>query len=440
MSRITKIEAMTIFDSRSVPTIEVEVTLENGIVERASVPSGASKGTREAIELRDGDENRFLGKGVEKAISNVNKIIFPEIVNMEITEQKAIDEKMIALDGTENKGKLGANAILGVSLAVAKAAAATLGIPLYRYIARLYGEPNPHILPVPMLNIVSGGDVAKNNLSFQSIMIIPFNSKKFSESMRMGMEVYHNINRILKERGYNFGIGDEGGFSPLLQFEKEIERVKEAISIILDGIKMAHYNPGEDILLALDPSASKFYKNGMYEIGDEQKTSKEMVEFYNSLVDTYPIISIEDGMAEKDEEGWKLLTAELGNKIQLVGDDLFVTNPKIFQQGIEKGLANSLQVMPIQIGSLSETLETIKMARASGYSVIVSHRSGETEDTTISDLTVGCNIGQIKAGGLSRTDRVAKYNQLIRIEEELGDKGLFIDSRIFDQKIIYGYV
>lgn len=421
MGKIKSVKAREILDSRGNPTVEVEVRLDNGIIERASVPSGASRGTREAVELRDGDRDRFLGMGVNNAISNVNEIIFPEIAEMEVTDQKAIDDKMISLDGTENKSKLGTNAILGVSLAVAKAAAADLRMPLYRYIGNLYGEPNPKILPVPMMNFINGGAHANNNLDFQEFMIMPLGAKDFFEALRMGSELFGALSKSINASG----VGDEGGFSPIFNVDLS-EIIEETFNTLLEGIKLAGYEPGKDIAIALDPAASEFYKDGKYTLKGDVKSSEEMVELYSYLVEKYPIVSIEDGMAEEDWDGWKLLTDKLGDKIQLVGDDLFVTNPKIFKDGIKEGIANAILIKVNQIGTLSESLDTIKMAYQAGYTTVISHRSGETEDTTISDIAVGCNAGQIKTGCIARTERVAKYNQLLRIMKKLGDDALFL--------------
>lgn len=412
---INEVHAREILDSRGNPTVEVEVTLDNGVTGRAAVPSGASTGTREALELRDGDKERFLGKGVLKAVQNINDEIAEEIIGMPARDQVAIDQAMLELDGTDNKEKLGANAILGVSLAVAKAAAATCGLPLYQYI----GGVNAKILPVPMLNIINGGAHADNNVDLQEFMIMPVGASSFQEAMRWSAEVFHNLKSVLKQKGYNTAVGDEGGFAPNLKSNDE------AIDVILEGVQKAGYTPGEQIFIALDPATSEFYdenkKKYVFKKSDgSEKSSEEMVRFWANWVEKYPIISIEDGMAEQDWDGWKMLTDAVGSKIQLVGDDLFVTNTKILKEGIEKGITNSILIKLNQIGSLTETLDAIEMAKCAGYTAVVSHRSGETEDTTIADLVVGVNAGQIKTGSTSRTDRICKYNQLLRIEEELG--------------------
>jgi enolase len=412
---INEVHAREILDSRGNPTVEVEVTLDNGVTGRAAVPSGASTGTREALEMRDGDKERFLGKGVLKAVQNVNDEIAEEIIGMDARNQVAVDQAMIELDDTDTKEKLGANAILGVSLAVAKAAAATCGIPLYQYI----GGANAKVLPVPMLNILNGGAHADNNVDPQEFMIMPVGASSFQEALRWSAEVFHNLKSVLKQKGYSTAVGDEGGFAPNLKSNEE------AIEVILEGIHKAGYKPGEEIFIALDPAASEFYDTDkqkyVFKKSDgSEKSAAEMVDFWADWVAKYPIISIEDGMAEQDWDGWKLMTDRLGAKIQLVGDDLFVTNTKILQQGIEKGITNSILIKLNQIGTLTETLDAIEMARQAGYTAVVSHRSGETEDTTIADLVVGVNAGQIKTGSTSRTDRICKYNQLLRIEEELG--------------------
>jgi len=411
MTIINDIFAREILDSRGNPTVEVEVVLESGARGRAAVPSGASTGAHEAIELRDNDPNRYLGKGVQEAVNNVNSIIAPEIVGMNALEQRAVDQQLIELDGTPNKSKLGANAILGVSLAVAKAAAAALDLPLYRYL----GGVNAHTLPVPLMNILNGGKHADNNVDIQEFMILPVGAETFAEALRMGAEVFHHLKAVLKSKGLSTTVGDEGGFAPNLRSNVE------AIEVILEAITKAGYQPGKDVFLGLDVAATELYKDGKYVFAGEgvTRTSEEMVEFYASLAEQYPLISLEDGLAEDDWEGWQLLTKRLGDKIQLVGDDLFVTNTERLRQGIEKGVANSILIKVNQIGTLTETLEAIEMAQRAGYTAIVSHRSGETEDTTIADIVVATNAGQIKTGAPSRTDRVAKYNQLLRIEEEL---------------------
>ena len=424
MSTIVQIQAREILDSRGNPTVEVDVTLESGIMGRAAVPSGASTGEKEAIELRDGNKKRYLGKGVTRAVTNVNEKIFPEVVGMNVFDQVELDTALIDLDGTENKNVLGANAILGVSLAAAKAAANELGMPLYRYI----GGVNAKQLPVPMMNILNGGAHADNNVDIQEFMIMPVGAGNFAEALRMGAEVFHSLKNVLKQKGLNTAVGDEGGFAPNLQSNEE------ALQVIMQAIEKAGYKPGEQIALAVDSAASSFYEKGKYILSAEskpKKTSEEMVAFYEALIKKYPIVSIEDGLDENDWSGWKLLTERLGKKVQIVGDDLFVTNTKLLRQGIEKGIANSILIKLNQIGTLTETLDTIEMAKKAKYTAIVSHRSGETEDTTIADLVVACNTGQIKTGSASRTDRIAKYNQLLRIEEELGDAAQFLQKKVF---------
>ena len=418
MSRIANVRGREILDSRGNPTVEVDVLLESGFMGRASVPSGASTGEKEALELRDGDKKRFLGKGVTKALENVNGVIQPEVVGMESLEQARIDMRMIELDGTENKGKLGANAMLGVSLAVMKASAAELDLPLYRYI----GGVNARTLPVPLMNILNGGAHADNNVNIQEFMIVPWGAQTFAESLRMGAEVFHSLRSVLKGKGLNASVGDEGGFAPNLRSNEE------ALDVIMQAIEKAGYRPGEEVALALDPAASSFYQDGKYVMSAEkkpEKDSEEMVEFYTHLVAHYPIVSLEDGLDENDWKGWKLLNQQLGRIIQIVGDDIFVTNPKLLKRGIEEKTANSILIKLNQIGTLTETLETIEMAKKAGFTAVVSHRSGETEDTTIADLVVACNTGQIKTGSASRTDRICKYNQLMRIEEELGSAAIF---------------
>lgn len=406
--KIKEIKAREILDSRGNPTVEVDVTLENGILGRASVPSGASTGVHEALELRDNDSARYLGKGVLKAVNNVNTIIREKIVGMDVENQKEIDYAMISLDGTKGKNNLGANAILGVSLATLKAAALNSGKKLYEYVG------SEKLLPTPMMNILNGGAHADNGLDFQEFMIIP-SRDTIKERVRVGAEVFHNLKKVLKSKGYNTNVGDEGGFAPNLKTNKE------ALDTIIEAIKLAGYVPGEDVNLALDVAASEFYNDGIYDIKGENKklTAPELVEYYKNLVSEYPIISIEDGMAEDDYEGWTLLTKELGSSIQLVGDDLFVTNKELLEKGIELKMANAILLKVNQIGTVTETLETIDLARKNGYKTVISHRSGETEDTYIADLAVGLGLGQIKTGSLSRTDRMCKYNQLIRIEEEV---------------------
>ena len=420
---IVDVLARQILDSRAFPTVEVEITLEDGTVGRASVPSGASTGIYEAVELRDGDKSVFNGKGVLKAVDNVNNIIAPELIGLNVFDQVLIDKTMIELDGTENKGKLGANAMLGVSLAVAKAAALSAGLSLYQYL----GGVNAKVLPVPMMNILNGGKHADNNVDLQEFMAMPAGASSFSEALRMCAEVYHALKALLKSKGYETGVGDEGGFAPNLKSNEE------AIQVIVEAIEKAGYTPGKEIFIALDPASSEFYEDGKYNLKGEGKvfTPAQMVDFYASLVEKYPIISIEDGMAEEDWEGWKLLTDKLGKKIQLVGDDLFVTNTKRLETGIKKGVANSVLIKLNQIGTLTETLNTIEMAERAGYTAVVSHRSGETEDTTISDLVVAVNAGQIKTGAPARSERVAKYNQLLRIEEELGSMAEYRGLKAF---------
>ncbi|HYQ86964.1 MAG TPA: phosphopyruvate hydratase [Bacteroidota bacterium] len=415
---IADVYAREILDSRGNPTVEVEVVLESGTVGRASVPSGASTGEHEAVELRDGDKMRYDGKGVLNAVENVNDKIAEEIIGFEATDQVGVDRLMIELDGTPNKSTLGANAILGVSLAVAKAAAGVLGTPLYRYL----GGPDAKVLPVPMMNILNGGKHADNNVDFQEFMVVPVDAVNFAEALRMGTETFHSLKSVLKKKGYNTAVGDEGGFAP------DLKSNEEAIEVILEAIEKAGMKPGKDIYLALDPAASEFFEKKKYVFAKSDKSAKtpeQMVKFYEAWVKQYPIISIEDGMAENDWDGWKLLTDALGEKIQLVGDDLFATNTEILAKGIERGIANSILIKVNQIGTLTETLDCIEMAKRSGYTTILSHRSGETEDTTIADLAVATNAGQIKTGSASRTDRVAKYNQLLRIEEELATNAIF---------------
>jgi len=427
MTTITDIFAREILDSRGNPTIEVDVVLESGIMGRASVPSGASTGEREAVELRDGDKKRYNGKGVQNAVKNVNDIIAEEVIGFDATDQVGIDKLMIELDGTPNKKKLGANAILGVSMAVAKAAANYFNLPFYRYI----GGTNAKILPVPMMNILNGGKHADNNVDIQEFMIVPVNALTFNDALRMGAEVFHSLKSVLQKKGYNTAVGDEGGFAPSLKSNEE------AIEVILESIEKANYKPGKDLFLALDPAASEFYEKGKYVFKKSDKSSKspeQMVKFYENLVRKYPIISIEDGMAENDWHGWKIITEALGEKIQIVGDDIFVTNTKILKEGIEKGIANSILIKVNQIGTLTETFDCIEYAKRAGYTTVISHRSGETEDTTIADIAVGTNASQIKTGSASRTDRVAKYNQLLRIEEELGTNGIYAGINAFKQR------
>ena len=410
---IVDVIARQILDSRAFPTVEVEVYLEDGTVGRASVPSGASTGIFEAVELRDGDKAVYGGKGVLKAVDHVNNEIASEIIGLNVFDQTYIDKLMIELDGTDNKGNFGANAILGVSLAVAKAAANSLEIPLYQYI----GGVNAKVLPVPMMNIINGGSHADNNVDLQEFMIMPVGAESFSQALQMCSTTYHTLKGILKAKGMSTGVGDEGGFAP------NLESNEDAIKIIIEAIEKAGFVPGKDIYIALDPASSEFFEDGIYNLASEGRklSPAEMVEYYAELVEKYPIISIEDGMAEEDWEGWKLITEKLGNKIQLVGDDLFVTNVDRLKMGLERGVANSILIKLNQIGSLTETLDAIEMANRAGYTAVISHRSGETEDSTIADLAVALNAGQIKTGAPARSERVAKYNQLLRIEEELGE-------------------
>ncbi len=425
MERIKEIKAREILDSRGNPTVEVDVTLSSGIMGRAAVPSGASTGEHEAVELRDKDKNRYKGKGVLKAVENIKNIITPELIGKEVTNQVNIDQIMIQLDGTENKSKLGANAILGVSLACAKAAAKSLSLPLYQYI----GGVNAKELPVPMMNIINGGQHADNTVDIQEFMIVPLGAENFRESIRMGVEIFHSLKEVLKSKNFSTAVGDEGGFAPNLSSNEE------ALQVIMEAIEKSGYKAGEEICIALDPAASEFYKKGKYvlegEKKDKEKDSEAMIEFYSSLVVKYPIISIEDGLAEDDWSGWKIMTDKLGKKIQIVGDDLFVTNTTRLAEGIEKGIANSILIKLNQIGTLTETLDAIEMAKRAGYTSVVSHRSGETEDTTIADVVVGTNAGQIKTGSASRTDRLCKYNQLLRIEEALGKAAKFKGKDVF---------
>ena len=426
MSEIVDVYAREILDSRGNPTLEVEVYLESGAFGRAAVPSGASTGEREALELRDGDKGRYLGKGVQKAVDNVNNEIANEVIGMDADDQVGIDQKMLEMDGTDYKSKLGANAILGVSLAVAKAAAEEAGLPLYKYI----GGANARELPLPMMNIINGGAHADNNVDIQEFMIMPAGASCFKEALRMGAEIFHALKSVLKGKGYNTAVGDEGGFAPNLKSNEE------ALEVIMEAIVKAGYKPGEDVLLALDVASSELFdkEKGIYVLENEaqkEKTREQMVDFYENLVNKYPIISIEDGMAENDWEGWKQLTDRLGKRIQLVGDDLFVTNPAILKEGIQKGIANAILIKFNQIGSLTETLEAIEMAKRANYTCVISHRSGETEDTTLADLAVAVNAGQIKTGSLCRTDRVAKYNQLLRIEDELDSTSVFKGHDVF---------
>src|SRR6476646_1876312 len=418
MRAIREIKGRQGIDPRGHPTVEAEVTLESGAKGRAAVPSGASTGEKEAIELRDGDKKRWMGKGVSKAVGHVNKSIAPKVLGMDAFDQAAVDRTMMDADGTKTKGRLGANAILGVSLAVAKAAAIESGQPLYRYL----GGANARTLPVPLMNIINGGAHADNRLDLQEFMIMPVGASRFSEALRMATEVFHTLKGILKKKGLNTAVGDEGGFAPDLQSNEE------ALSLIMQAIEEAGYKPGRDIALALDCAASELYEKGRYRLEAEknpERSSEEMISYYGKLVDRYPILSIEDGLSELDWKGWKIMTEKLGKRVQLVGDDIFVTNVDIFSKGIKEGIANSILIKLNQIGTLTETLEAIELAKRSGYTAIISHRSGETEDTTIADVAVATNSGLIKTGSLSRTDRVAKYNQLLRIEEELGSNAVY---------------
>ena len=421
MSLIVSVHAREILDSRGNPTIEVEVTTQSGYFGRAAVPSGASTGENEALELRDGDKSRYLGKGVLKAVNNVNNVIAEEIIGMDATDQKGIDYKMLEIDGTPSKSNLGANAILGVSLAVAKAAAAFHGLPLFRYI----GGVNAVTLPVPMMNIINGGSHSDAPVAFQEFMIRPIGAPSFSEGLRMGAEVFHALKKVLKGRGLSTAVGDEGGFAP------NLEGTEDALETIIKAISASGYKPGIDITIALDPAASEFYSDGIYNYAKfegpkgARKTSKEQVDYFEKLIGKYPIDSIEDGMAENDWDGWKMLTERIGKQCQVVGDDVFVTNVEYLKKGIDMGCANSILIKVNQIGTLTETLDTIEMAHRAGYTTVTSHRSGETEDSTIADIAVATNSGQIKTGSLSRTDRIAKYNQLLRIEELLGEKAVY---------------
>ena len=426
MSLIDNIVAREILDSRGNPTVEVDVYLDSGAMGRAAVPSGASTGEHEAVELRDGDKSRYLGKGVQKAVENVNEIICNELIDMDALEQVEIDRTMIELDGTENKGKLGANAILGVSLAVAKAAANELDIPLYRYI----GGTNAKTLPVPMANILNGGAHSSAPIDFQEYMVMPVGASTFKEGIRCVAEVFHNLKNILHDKGLSTTVGDEGGFAP------DLKDNEEPLKVIMQAIEKAGYKPYDDVCIAMDPASSEFYdkdkKKYVFKKSDKRElSSSEMVDFYAHLVDNYPIISIEDATAEDDWEGWKILTDKLGKKVQLVGDDLFVTNVKRLQMGLDKGVANSILIKVNQIGSLTETLDSIELAKTHNYTSVVSHRSGETEDTTIADIVVATNAGQIKTGSASRSDRIAKYNQLLRIEEELGNRAVYLGKKAF---------
>jgi enolase len=425
--QISHIHAREVLDSRGNPTVEAEVILENGTSGRAIVPSGASTGEHEAVELRDGDKKRYLGKGVLKAVENVNRDIARALTTSDAADQRGLDQKMIELDGSDNKGRLGANAILSVSMAAARAAAACYGLPLYRYL----GGAGANTLPVPMMNILNGGAHADNNVDFQEFMVMPVGAKSFSEALRWGVEVFHTLKGVLKKRGYNTAVGDEGGFAPSLKSNVE------AIEVVLEAIQQAGYKPGEQVAIALDPAASEFYQDGKYVFKKSDKSTKsseEMVRFWAKWVNDYPIVSLEDGLSEEDWNGWQMLTKELGSKIQLVGDDIFVTNIEIFGRGIEKGIANSILIKLNQIGTVGETLDAIDLGRRNGYTSVISHRSGETEDTFIADLAVATGAGQIKTGSASRTDRIAKYNQLLRIEEELGNSARFLGLKALNYR------
>ncbi len=423
MTELIDVRAREILDSRGNPTVEVDVTLACGAQGRAAVPSGASTGTREALELRDNLDNRFMGKGVLNAVANVNEVIAPEIIGYNAMDQAGLDRTMLDIDGTENKSRLGANAILGVSMAAARAAAIACDIPLYQHI----GGINARVLPVPMMNIINGGAHAANNLDIQEFMILPFGAGSISDAIRMGAETFHNLKKILKGEGLSTAVGDEGGFAPNLKSNEQ------ALEYIINAIEAAGYRPGKDIGIALDAAASEFYRDGKYIFQSEGKSLSaiDLIDYYESLIEKYPLYSIEDGLAEGDWDSWELMTQRLGDSTQIVGDDIFVTNPDIFKEGIERGIGNSILIKLNQIGTLTETLDTIQMAKDSGYTTVVSHRSGETEDSFIADLAVGVNAGQIKTGSMSRSDRVAKYNQLIRIEEMLGDGASFPENLFF---------
>lgn len=424
MSEIKAVKAREIIDSRGNPTVEADVVVAGGAMGRAAVPSGASTGEHEALELRDGDSTRYLGKGVSGAVANIRNVLAPRLLGLSVLDQIGLDQVLLACDGTENKGKLGANALLAVSMAAARAAASAVGLPLYQYL----GGVNACKLPVPMMNILNGGAHADNNVDFQEFMIMPVKAESFSECLRMGIETFHNLKKVLSERGYNTAVGDEGGFAPNLKSNEE------AVEVILKAIDRAGYKAGEEILLTLDVAASELFEDNAYvfkKSDGTRKSAEEMVELYRNWINTYPIYSIEDGLAEDDWIGWKHLTQELGDKVQLVGDDLYVTNPKRLQRGIDEGITNSILIKLNQIGTLTETLQTIELAKVNGYTNVISHRSGETEDSFIADLAVATNAGQIKTGSASRTDRVAKYNQLLRIEEELGEQAEFSALRSF---------
>ncbi len=421
MPYIADVYAREVLDSRGNPTVEVEVTLDSGITGMAIVPSGASTGEYEALELRDKDEKRFKGRGVLKAVENVNEIIAPELEGMFVLDQREIDSALIELDGTENKSRLGANAILGVSMACARAAASYLGIPLFQYLGGVYG----YIMPVPLMNFLNGGKHADNNLDIQEFMIVPVGARTFFEALRMGSEIFHTLKAVLKEKGLSTAVGDEGGFAPNLSSNEE------ALKLLLEAIEKAGYKPGEEVFLAIDAAASEFFHKGHYHMEGKTLTASELIDYYEDLINRYPIISLEDPLAEDDWGGWKTLTERLGDRVQIVGDDIFVTNPRRLGRGIEEGVANAILIKLNQIGTVSETLETIEMAKRNGYGTVISHRSGETEDTFIADLAVATNSGQIKTGSVSRTDRVAKYNQLIRIEDILGGTAKFLGIEAF---------
>ena len=427
MSTISSIHAREVLDSRGNPTVEAEVMLADGTRGRAIVPSGASTGEHEAVELRDGDKQRFMGKGVLKAVENVNSKIAKTLTGMDATDQRTLDQKMIELDGTDNKSRLGANAILAVSMAVARAAAASAKQPLYRYL----GGAEADLLPLPMMNVLNGGAHADNNVDFQEFMVMPVGAKSFSEALRWGVEVFHTLKGVLKKRGYNTAVGDEGGFAP------SVKSNVEAIEVVLEAIQQAGYKPGKEIAIALDPAASEFYQNGTYVFKKSDRSAKssdEMIQFWAKWVKDYPIVSLEDGLSEEDWQGWAALTKEVGGKIQLVGDDIFVTNIEFLQRGIDEHVGNSILIKVNQIGTVSETLDAIDLARRNGYTSVISHRSGETEDTFIADLAVATGAGQIKTGSASRTDRIAKYNQLLRIEEELGGAARFLGLKALNYK------
>lgn len=423
MSKISLVKAREILDSRGNPTIEVDIELDDGVKGRAAVPSGASTGTREAVELRDNDKKRFHGKGVQTVVNNVNKIIAPEMIGADVLDQRKIDRMLVELDGTKNKSKLGANAILGVSLAAARAAANSLDIPLFKYI----GGTNACELPVPMMNILNGGKHADNTVDVQEFMIMPIGADCFATALRMCSEVYQTLKLVIKEKGFSTAVGDEGGFAPNLATNED------ALKLIVEAIAKTGYQPGKDISIALDPAASEFYVDGKYVFKGEKisRSSEEMIELYTEWLSKYPIVSLEDGLAENDWDGWASLTAKLGDRVQLVGDDIFVTNPEILKEGIQKNIANSILIKLNQIGTLSETLDTIQMAHKANYTTVISHRSGETEDTTMADVAVALNLGQLKSGAPCRTERIAKYNQLMRIEEMLGDSAVFKGHNVF---------